>query len=92
MPTQKKSEEWPKLRRTKDYSDSAHKHSYGTTVDGYLNDEQYQRRMHQQGNTQTDMEEFDRTALERKNHAATCGERRYHRDLYTVVQPNLRTP
>ena len=43
------------------------KHNCGTMVERYLTDEQYQKRMHEQGYTQADMEQFDRTALERKN-------------------------
>ena len=37
----------------------------------YLNDEQYQKRMHTRSYTQSDMEYFDRKALERKNYVAT---------------------
>ena len=60
----------------------------GTIVECRLADEQYQKRMHEQGYTQTDMEEFDRKALGGKGHAATPAERRYCRDQYTVVPPN----
>ena len=46
------------------------------------------KRTHEQGYTQTGMEEFDRRALERKKFLATPEERRYYRDQYNVVQPN----
>ena len=35
---------------------SAEKHNYGTIVERYLEDEQYQMRMHAQRYTQSDME------------------------------------
>ena len=50
--------------------------------------ERHHRRTHEQGYTQTDMEEFDRIVLERKNYVATREERRYCRDHSTVVLPN----
>ena len=44
--------------------------------------------MNQQRYTQTDMEEFDRIALERKKYAAILEEDKHHcRDQYMVVQP-----
>ena len=64
-------------KRAGDFLDSAQKHNYGTIVERYLNDEQCQKHMHAQGYTQTDIKEFDRTALERKNYVATLEERRY---------------
>ena len=84
-----KSAESQKLKKTRDSLDSAQKHKCGTTVERYFEDEQYQRRMQEQGYTQSDMEEFDRLALERKNnYVATPEERRYYRDQYKVAQPN----
>ena len=62
----------------------------GTIVEHYLADEQYRKRMHEQGDAQTDMKEFDRGALERKNYVATPEERRYYRYQYVVVPPNQR--
>ena len=50
-----KSEDLQQLKRTKDYLDSAHKHACGTVVERCLTDEQYQKRIHEQGYTQTDM-------------------------------------
>ena len=60
-----------KLKRARDYLDSVHKHSCGTIVERYLTDEQHRKRMHDKGYTQTDMKEFDRTALEKKKYVAT---------------------
>ena len=51
-----KSEESKKLKRAKDYLDSAHKQHCRTIVERYLHDEQHQKRMHEPGYTQTDME------------------------------------
>ena len=42
------------------------KQQHTTWIRANIN-EQYQKRMHEQGHTQTDMEEMDRLALERKN-------------------------
>ena len=67
-------------KRATDNIDSAQKHRCGTIVERYLADERYQKRMHAQGYTQTDIDEFDGIALERKNYAATREERRYYRD------------
>ena len=55
-------------------------------MERYFTDEQYQKRMHEKGYTQTDMEQFDRIAVERRNCVATPEERRYCRDQYSVVQ------
>ena len=44
--------------------------------------------MHEQGYTQTDRQDLNSTALERKNFAASPGASRYYRDQYTAVQPN----
>ena len=60
------SEESQRLKRAKDYLDPAKKHNWRTIVERYFNDEPYQQRMHEQGSTQTEMEEFDLAALERK--------------------------
>ena len=49
------------LKKAKDYLDSEQKHYCGTIVDRYLEDEHYRVRM------QTDMEEFDRVANEKKD-------------------------
>ena len=42
------------------------KHNCGTIVVRYLEDEQYQKRKHEQGYTQSDMEEFDRITNEER--------------------------
>ena len=44
--------------------------------------------MHEQVYTQTDMDEFERIALGRKDYVGTLEERRYHRDQHNIVQPN----
>ena len=44
-----------KLRRAKDQLNSSKKHSYGTIVERNFEDEPCQMRMHEQGNTQSDM-------------------------------------
>ena len=49
-------------------------------------DEQYQLRM-DEGYTQSDMEEFDRTANDKRNYVASSTERAYYMDQYKVVQP-----
>ena len=59
------------LERVRDFLDSAQKHNCGTIVERYLENEQCQ--MHDC--TQTDMEELDRGALERKNCVTTLGEK-----------------
>ena len=51
------------------------KHNYGKIVERYQEDEQYQMLMHEQGYTQSDMEEFDRTATDDRNYVATPAER-----------------
>ena len=48
-------------KKAKDYLDSEQKHYCGTIVDRYLEDKHYRVRM------QTDMEEFDRVANEKKD-------------------------
>ena len=63
------------------------KHNYGKIVERYLEDEQYQMLMHEQGYTQSDMEEFDRTATDDRNYVATPAGRAYCRDQCKVVQP-----
>ena len=83
-----KPTESQQLKRAKDDLDSAQKHNCGTIVDRYFEDEQFQKRMHEQGYTQSEVEEFDREALKRKNYVATHGERRYCRDQHKVVQSN----
>ena len=55
-----------KLKWTENYS--AHQHNCGAIVDSYLNDEQYQNGMQEQGYTQTKMKQFDRRVVERKNY------------------------
>ena len=57
-------------------------------MERYLNDEQDQKCMHEQGYTQTDLEEFDRIELERKKYVATLEEMCYCRGQYTIVLPN----
>ena len=53
------SAESQKHTRARDNLNSAKKHTCGTIVERYFTDEQYQKRMHEQGYTQTDMEYFD---------------------------------
>ena len=55
----------------KNHFNSTKKHNCGTVAEPYLNNEHYQMRIHEQGHTQSDMEEFDRTAVERKNYTST---------------------
>ena len=42
-------------------------------------------RIHEQGYTQSDTEEFDRTANDNKKYVASSTERAYYRDQYKVV-------
>ena len=42
--------------------------------------------MHEQGHTQSVMEEFDRIANDKKMYVASSTERTYHRDQYKVVR------
>ena len=51
-----------KLNKARACFGSAEKQNHGTIVERYLEDKQYQERMHEQGYTQTDIEEFDRVA------------------------------
>ena len=44
--------------------------------------------MHEQGYTQTDMEQFDRKAFGRKHHEAIAEEMRYYGDQCAVMQPH----
>ena len=84
------------IKMTRDYLESAKKHNYGTIVERYLEDEQYQSactnmvlhgytlsrfedwqyqmHMHEQGYTQSDMEEFDRVAHENSFHVTSSDE------------------
>ena len=64
-----------KLQKARDYLNSTMKHNYGKIVERYQEDEQYQMLMHEQGYTQSDMEEFDRTATDDRNYVATPAER-----------------
>ena len=66
---------------------STQKHNCHTIVERYFDDEQYRMRMHEQGHTQSNMEEFDRIAGGSVNHVAAPEEKRYYKDQYTVVQP-----
>ena len=70
------------------------KHKCGTIVERHLEDVQYQMRMHEQGYTQSDMEEFDRIANEKGNYAASSTERACHRDQFTRQRhrKDQRTP
>ena len=77
------SAESQQLQRSRD---SAKTHNYGTIVERHLEDEQYHMRMHELGYTQSKMEHFDRTALERKNYVANPEKRRCYRDQHSVVQ------
>ena len=72
-----------KLKRAKDFLDSAHNHNCRTIVERYLNGEQYQMRMDEQGYTHTNMEYLDRAALGRKNYVATPEEKSYYKDFKT---------
>ena len=63
------------LKQARDYFDSAKEHNYGIIVERFLEDEQYQMRMHEQGYTQFDMEDFDRMANEERNYVASSTER-----------------
>ena len=70
--TQKGSTLWKLCRiaktekKARDYLGSAKKQIYGTIMERHLEDDQYQRRMNEQGYTQSDMEEIDRIASEKK--------------------------
>ena len=76
-----KSAEPQKLERAGDYLNSAKKHSCGTTVERYLEDEQSQTRTHEQGYTQSDVEEFDRVAGEKGLRGCSWGkEKAYYTD------------
>ena len=44
-------------------------------------------RMHEQGHTQSDMDDFERLANEKWIYVACSNERAYHNDQYKVVQP-----
>ena len=66
---------------------STQKHNCHTIVERYFDDEQNRMRMHEQGHTQSNMEEFDRIAGGSVNHVAAPEEKRYYKDQYTVVQP-----
>ena len=76
---------WQKLKRARDYLNSAEKQSCGTILERYLEDEQYQMRMEEQGCTQSDMEEFGRIADAKRNYVGSSAERVYCRDQYKVV-------
>ena len=54
------SAESQKLKKTRAYWDSARNLNDGTIVERHLEDDQYQTRMHEQGYSYSDMEEFDR--------------------------------
>ena len=56
-------------------------------MDRYLEDEQYQVRVHEQGYTQYDMEECDSIAHEKWIYVASSDERACYRGQYKVVQP-----
>ena len=73
------------LNKIGDYLDSAKKNNCGTIMERYREDEQYRMRIHEQGYTQPDMEEYYRKALERKNYVATPEETCYDRDQHMVV-------
>ena len=64
------------MKNTEDYVNFARKHNCGTIVERYLEDKQYQLRMHEQGQTRSEMEEFiDRTANAKHDHVAPSTER-----------------
>ena len=63
-----------KIKKARSYLGSAKKEKYGTIVE----DENYQLRMHEQGYTQSDMEEFDRIANAKLIDVASSGEQAYH--------------
>ena len=50
--------------------------SHGTIVGRYLENKQYHVHMHEQRYTQSDMEEYDTTALERKSYEASPKDKR----------------
>ena len=56
-------------------------------MEWYLNDEQYQMRMHAQGCTQSDMDDADRVVYVKKIHVAFSNERTHYKNQYKVVQP-----
>ena len=60
------SAESEKHKKVRNCLGSAKKQNYGTIVEGCLVDEQYQKHMHEQRHTQSDMEKFDRTANENR--------------------------
>ena len=60
------SSESQKLKKAREYLGAAKKHKYGTMVERGLEDEQYQMRTHEQGYTQSDLEEYDRIANEKR--------------------------
>ena len=82
------SAESQKNKKAIDCLDSALKHNCATILERHLEDEEYQMRMHEQGYTQSDMEEFERIAIDKRDYVASSTERACHRDQYKVVQPN----
>ena len=74
------------LKKARDHLGSAKKQNHGTIVERYLEDKQCRMRMVDQGNTQTDVVDFDRKALGQKNYAPTLEERRYYKDHCKVMQ------
>ena len=51
-----------KIKKPGDFLNFAKKHNHGTIVERHLEDGQYNMRIHDNEYTQSDMEEFDRTA------------------------------
>ena len=76
-----------KLKKAGEYLGSAKKPNYGTIVERYLEDEQHQMHMYEQGSTQSDMKEIDRVATEKEDLRRFLTERALYRDQHKVVQP-----
>ena len=57
-----------------------------TIVERYLEDEPYQMRRQEQGYTHSDMEEFDRIALQWRSYVATPGERETNTRTYNPIK------
>ena len=62
-------------RNTRDYLGSAKKLKYGMNVEHYFENEKCQMRMHEQGYSQSDIDEFVRMANEKWTHVVPSYER-----------------
>ena len=74
-----------KSKRARDYLNSAWKNNFETIVERYFEDEQYQMRMHEQGYTQSDMEELGRQSTKNRNNVASSTERAHYRDQNSMA-------